>query len=317
MSELNRGTVYGAGAYLLWGLLPLYWPLVAPPSGSMEILAHRMMWSLLAVLLILLARRHWRWMAGVLRSPRQLLLLAGAAMVISVNWGVFIFTVNAGHTLQAALGYFINPLVSVALGVIVFSERLRRVQWAAVALGALAVVVLAFDYGAPPWMALAMAFSFAAYGLLKKFVKLDGLESLTIETMVMFLPALGFVVALEVMGTGTFGHVSVPHALLLVGSGLVTAVPLLLFGAAAFRIPLSMIGLLQFIAPVLQFLVAWLVFGEEMPVGRWIGFAVVWAALALFAFDMVRNARRGARLRAAAAGEPVTEEPPELMAERG
>ncbi|PSK92835.1 chloramphenicol-sensitive protein RarD [Murinocardiopsis flavida] len=298
MSELNRGAAFGAAAYVLWGVFPLYWPLLAP-SGSVEILAHRMLWSLLAVLVILAATRHWRWLATALRSPRELLILTAAALAISVNWGAFIYTVNAGHTLQAAFGYFINPLVSVALGVIVFAERLRRVQWAAVALGTAAVVVLAVDYGAPPWLSLAMAFSFATYGVLKKFVRLDAVESLTLETLVMFVPALGFVLYLEATGSGTFGHVSAPHTLLLIGAGAVTALPLLCFGAAALRIPLSMIGLLQFITPVMHFIIGWLVFGEEMPASRWIGFAIVWAALAAFAFDMVRTARRTARPRAA------------------
>lgn len=300
MSELNRGVAFGTAAYVLWGVFPLYWPLLAP-SGSVEILAHRMLWSLLAVLVILAATRHWRWLAKALRRPRELAILTAAALAISVNWGAFIYTVNAGHTLQAAFGYFINPLVSVALGVIVFAERLRRVQWVAVGLGAIAVIVLAVDYGAPPWLSLAMAFSFATYGVLKKFVRLDGVESLTLETLVMFLPALGFVLYLEATGAGTFGHVSVPHTALLIGAGAVTALPLLFFGAAAFRIPLSMIGLLQFITPVMHFIIGWLVFGEEMPASRWIGFSIVWAALAAFAFDMVRTARRTAKGRTAEA----------------
>ncbi|RCV52858.1 EamA family transporter RarD [Marinitenerispora sediminis] len=313
MADSNRGVLYGAGAYLMWGLFPLYWPLLAP-SGAVEILAHRMMWSLLTVLGILALRRHWRWFAAVLRSPRQLLLLTAAALVITANWGLFIYTVNSGHTLQAALGYFINPLVSVTLGVLVFSERLRRAQWAAVALGAVAVVVLTFDYGAPPWMALGMALTFAGYGVLKKFVRLDGVESLTVETMVMFLPALGYALLLHAAGGGTFGQVSAAHTVLLVGSGLVTAVPLLCFGAAAFRIPLSVLGLLQFIAPVLQFLIGWLVYGEEMPVSRWVGFGFVWVALMVFAADLAIAARRGSRDRAerpapAAATGPAAEAP--------
>ncbi|MFC7329314.1 EamA family transporter RarD [Marinactinospora rubrisoli] len=294
MSESNRGVLFGASAYLMWGLFPLYWPLLAP-SGAVEILAHRMMWSLLTVLGILALRRHWRWFAAVLRNPRQMLLLTGAALMITANWGVFIYTVNSGHTLQAALGYFINPLVSVVLGVVVFSERLRRAQWAAVGLGTVAVAVLTFDYGAPPWMALAMALTFAGYGVLKKFVRLDGVESLTVETIVMFLPALGYTLVLYATGDGTFGQVSAGHTALLVGSGLVTAIPLLCFGAAAFRVPLSMLGLLQFIAPVLQFLIGWLVYGEDMPASRWIGFAFVWAALTVFAVDLAASARRSAR----------------------
>lgn len=291
MSDLNKGVIYGAGAYLLWGFLPLYWPLLEP-SGSVEILAHRMIWSLAVVLGVLLLRRHWRWMLPVLRSPRQLLLLTGAALLIAMNWGVFIYAVNSGHTLQASLGYFINPLVSVILGVVVFSERLRTAQWVAVALGAAAVIVVTFSYGVLPWMSLAMAGTFACYGLIKKFVRLDGVESLTIETGVLFLPALGFVVFLEATGAGTLRTGSVAHAALLAGAGLITAVPLMLFGAAAHRVPLSLVGLLQFIAPVLQFLVAWLVFGEEMSAARWIGFTIVWAALVVFAIDMFRVPHR-------------------------
>ncbi|GLU49243.1 EamA family transporter RarD [Nocardiopsis ansamitocini] len=313
MSELNKGVAYGVSAYLLWGIVPLYWPLVSP-SGSLEILAQRMIWSLVVVLVVLAARRHWRWVLGVLRSPRQMLLLTLAAVLIALNWGVFIYAVNSGNTLQAALAYFINPLVSVSMGVLVFSERLRVTQWVAVALGGVAVVVLAVDYGSLPWMALTMALSFAFYGLVKKFVRLDGVESLTVETAVLFLPALAFAVFLEVDGTGTFLSISPAHSALLAGAGLVTAVPLMLFGSAAHRIPLSLVGLLQFIAPVLQFLVAWLIFNETMSPGRWIGFSIVWAALALFAVDMIRHTRP---LKTAAVHtDPVPEEPAEITVER-
>ncbi|WP_017593310.1 EamA family transporter RarD [Nocardiopsis potens] len=291
MSELNRGVLYGASAYLMWGLSTLYWPLLAS-SGALEILTHRMVWSLVAVVAVLAVRRHWRWLLGVLRSPRTLLLLTAAALVISVNWGLFILAVNSGQTSQAALGYFINPLVSVVMGVLVFAERLRPAQWCAVALGAVAVAVLTFAYGGVPWFSLGMAFSFATYGLVKRFVSLDGLESLAVETLLMFLPAAGYVAYLEATGAGTFASVSPGHTLLLIGSGVVTAVPLLCFGMANRRIPLSMIGLLQFVVPVMQFLFAWLVFHEELPASRWAGFAVVWVALLIFAADMLRNARR-------------------------
>ncbi|MDA8368780.1 MAG: EamA family transporter RarD [Nocardiopsaceae bacterium] len=290
MSDYNRGLLFGASAYLMWGFTTLYWPLLSS-AGATEILAHRMMWSLLVVLALLAARRHWRWLFDVLRSPRQLLVLAGAAAVIAVNWGVFIYTINSGQASQAALGYFINPLVSVTLGVFIFAEKLRRAQWAAVALGALAVVVLTYAYGAPPWLSLGIAFTFTVYGVLKKFSRLDGLESLTIETLLLFLPAFGYVVYLQATGNGTFTQVSTAHSLLLVGTGVVTALPLLCFGAAAHRVPLSMIGLLQFAVPVMQFLFAWLVFAEELPPSRWAGFAIVWVALAVFAVDMVRSSR--------------------------
>ncbi|ASU85709.1 protein RarD [Nocardiopsis gilva YIM 90087] len=278
----------GASAYLMWGISTLYWPLL-DAAGPVEILAHRMVWALLAVAVILAARGQWGGLVAALRDPRKILILAGAALVISVNWGVFIYTVNSGQTSQAALGYFINPLVSIVFGVIIFSERLRRAQWVAVALGVLAVAVLTYAYGAVPWMSLSVAFSFATYGVLKKLVRLDGLDSLAIETLLMFLPALGYLLYLGHAGTGTFTSVSTTHTLLLIGAGTVTALPLLCFGMAARRIPLSTIGLLQFMVPIMQFLFAWLVFDEELPLSRWLGFGIVWAALVVFAVDMLRN----------------------------
>lgn len=298
MLSSTRGALYGALAYFLWGLAPLYWPLLLPAT-PVEILAQRIVWSLVVMLVILTLWRHWSRMRSVLRNPRQMLFLTVGALLISANWGLFIYTVQSGNTLQASLGYFINPLVSVALGVLVFAERLRRAQWAAVCLAVAAVAVLTIDYGAPPWLALGMAFSFAGYGLVKKFVRLDGVESLSMETALIFLPALGYLALLHAAGTGTFGTVSPSHTLLLAGAGLVTALPLLAFGAAAYRIPLTVLGLLQFIAPVMHFLIAWLIFAEELTTARWAGFAIVWSALALFIADLLRNARE-ARLRAAA-----------------
>lgn len=301
----SNGILYGVTAYFLWGLVPLYWPLV-DAAGPVELLAHRMIWSLGILLVILVLWRRWSWVRAVLASPRQLVLLTAAALAITVNWGLFILAVVSGHTLQASLGYFINPLVSVALGVLVLGERLRPAQWTAVGLGGVAVVVLTVGYGSPPWLSLGMAFSFATYGLLKKFVRLDGPEGLTAETTLLFLPALGYLVFLHSTGAGTFATVSVPHTLLLVGTGVITALPLLAFGAAAYRIPLTMVGLLQFIAPVMQFLIAWLIFAEDLTPSRWAGFAIVWAALLVFATDMLRTAQRNRQTRRAAAlAQPV------------
>ncbi|GAB3490887.1 EamA family transporter RarD [Nocardiopsis coralliicola] len=293
MSELNKGVLFGASAYVMWGFSTLYWPLLAS-SGALEILAHRMVWSLLAVLAIIAVARRWRQLAAALRSPRTLLILGVAALVISANWGLFILAVNSGNTSQAALGYFINPLVSVVLGVLVFAERLRAAQWAAVALGAIAVAVLTVGYGGVPWFSIGMALSFATYGLIKRFTAVDGLEGLTVETLLMLLPAAGYIAYLEATGAGTFVTGGTGHLLLLIGSGLVTAMPLLCFGIANRRIPLSLIGLLQFIVPVMQFLFALFVFNEEMSLTRWIGFGVVWVALVVFVADMVRHARRPA-----------------------
>jgi chloramphenicol-sensitive protein RarD len=289
----------------MWGLFPLYWPLLEP-SDSLEILANRMLWSLVAVAGILLATRHRGWIRPLLRQPARLAMCAGAAAVVSVNWGVYIWGVNSGHVVETSLGYFINPLVTIAFGVLLLNERLRPVQWAAVGIGAAAVVVLTLGYGRLPWIALSLALSFAVYGLLKKKIGLSGLESLATETAFQFLPALGYVLFLAFSGEGTFGRTGAGygwgHSGLLALSGLITAVPLLCFGAAAVRVPLTMLGLLQYLAPVFQFLLGLAVFHEEMPPARWAGFSLVWAALALLTWDAVRQTRRNrTALRQAAA----------------
>lgn len=291
MPESNRGVALGALAFFLWGVAALYWPLLSA-SEPHEVLAHRMVWSLLAMgVVLLLFRRDRSWLPRVLRNPRQLLPVAAAAVLISLNWWGFIYAVSIEQTLQASLAYFVNPLMSVCLGVVLFSERLRAAQWTAVGLGVTAVLVMSLAYGATPWLSLLMASSFAAYGAVKKYVDLDGMQSLTVETLVMFLPALGFVVHLEATGAGTTFSVSPGHTALLVGGGFVTVLPLLLFGTAARRVPLSVIGMLQYITPVMMFFIGWLVQGEEMPPARWLGFGLVWLALCLFALDQVRSAR--------------------------
>lgn len=283
----------GIAAYGLWGLFPLYWPLLKP-AGSDEVLAHRVMWSLVAVAVILGVRRHWRWVREL--TPRKIALLTLAAVVISANWGTYIYAVITGHTIEAALGYFINPLISVLLGVLIFRERLRLWQWTAIGLGAAAVLVLAVDYGRPPWIALVLACSFGIYGLVKKFAAMPSAESLAAETAVLFPPALAFVLLLEGRGTATFGHAGVVHALLLASSGVITAIPLMLFNTAATRIPLTVLGMLQYLAPVLQFLIGLLIQHEPMPASRWIGFLLVWTALVIFTADGLHTARRSRRL---------------------
>ncbi|MCC5576681.1 EamA family transporter RarD [Microtetraspora sp. AC03309] len=288
MPESRRGVLYGIAAYAMWGLFPLYWPLLKP-AGAIEILAHRMVWSLVAVLAILGVRRHWSWIRTMTR--RQVLLLALGAVVISTNWGMYIYAVNTGHVVESALGYFINPLVSVLFGVLIFRERLRPWQWAAVGLGMVAVLVLTLDYGRLPWIALVLAASFGTYGLIKKTAQVGAAESLTIETLVLLVPALGYLGFLQVDGAGTFGNHGAAHVALLVGAGLITAVPLLFFSAAAIRVPLTVVGLLQYIAPVLQFLCGVLVAHETMPDSRWAGFAIVWLALSVFTWDSLRAAR--------------------------
>ncbi|MFH8989148.1 EamA family transporter RarD [Streptomyces sp. NPDC017940] len=307
-AEARTGLLNGFAAYGMWGLVPLFWPLLKPASAG-EILAHRMAWSLVVVGIALLVVRRWAWAGELLRQPRKLGLVTIAAVVITINWGVYIWAVNAGHVVEASLGYFINPLVTIAIGVLLLGERLRPVQWAAVGVGAASVLVLTVGYGRPPWISLCLAFSFATYGLVKKKVNLGGLESLAAETAVQFLPAVAFLLWLGTQGQGTFATEGFGHGALLAATGVVTAAPMVCFGAAAIRVPLSTLGLLQYLAPVFQFLCGILYFHEEMPPERWAGFALVWLALALLTWDALRTARRNAvklaaaRVAAAAAAE--------------
>ncbi|MEU4078648.1 EamA family transporter RarD [Streptomyces venezuelae] len=307
-NEERAGLLYGIGAYGMWGLVPLFWPLLKP-AGSVEILAHRMVWSLVFVGIALLAVRRWGWVRELVRSPRKLGMITVAAAVITVNWGLYIWSVNTGHVVEASLGYFINPLVTIALGVLVLQERLRPAQWAAVGIGFAAVLVLAIGYGQPPWISLTLAFSFALYGLVKKKVNIGGLESLAAETAVQFLPALAYLVWLGGQGTLAFGSHGAGHTALLTATGIVTAVPLVCFGAAAIRVPLSTLGLLQYLAPTFQFLLGVLYFHEEMPPERWAGFSLVWLALTILTWDALRTARRSraAMETAKAAAEAATE----------
>ncbi|MEE1771900.1 EamA family transporter RarD [Streptomyces sp. JV185] len=291
INEQRAGLLSGIGAYGLWGLVPLFWPLLKP-AGAIEILAHRMVWSLGFVAVALLVLRRWSWIGELVRQPRKLGLISVAAATITVNWGLYIWSVNNGHVVEASLGYFINPLVTIAMGVLLLGERLRPVQWVAVGTGFAAVLVLAIGYGRPPWISLVLAFSFATYGLMKKKVDMGGLESLTAETAVMFVPALGYLLWLGARGESTFTSAGAGHAALLASAGLVTAVPLVLFGAAAIRVPLSTLGLLQYLAPVFQFVLGILYFHEAMPPERWAGFALVWLALILLTWDAFRTARR-------------------------
>ncbi len=301
--ERHIGLLNGFAAYGMWGLVPLFWPLLKP-AGATEILAHRMVWSLLFVGAALLVLRRWAWAGELLRQPRKLGLITLAAAVITLNWGLYIWSVNSGHVVEASLGYFINPLVTIAIGVLLLKERLRPVQWAAVGTGCAAVVVLTVGYGRPPWISLCLAFSFATYGLVKKKVNLGGVESLAAETAIQFLPALAFLAWLSARGDSTFTTEGAGHAALLASAGIVTALPLVCFGAAAIRVPLSTIGLLQYMTPVFQFLLGILYFHEEMPPERWAGFALVWLALTLLTWDALRTARRTARALATGRNAP-------------
>ncbi len=298
--EYRRGLLYATGAYLLWGLFPLYFPLLEP-AGAIEILAHRIVWSLLFVLVLLFLRRRWAWLGLLMRDRRRLLLLLAAATVIAVNWAIYIWAVNNEHVVESSLGYFINPLVTVLLGVLVLHERLSRMQWSAVGLAAVAVAVLTVDYGRLPWIALSLAASFATYGYIKKTIGMPALESLAMETAFLFLPAAAFLIVLQVNGEAAFGNEGVGNTLLLASAGVVTAIPLLLFGAGAPRVPLSTMGLLQYMTPVVQFLIGVFVFDEDMPTSRWVGFALVWIALLVMSLDGLLRARRTALASRAAA----------------
>jgi chloramphenicol-sensitive protein RarD len=264
------------------------------PAGSVEIVADRVLFSLVVCLVLIAVTRSWRALADVFRSGRTFWALALAAGLIAVNWLTYTFGVLSGQTIEAALGYFINPLVSVLLGVLVLKERLRPLQWAAVGTGAVAVVVLTVAYGRVPWIALILAFSFGFYGLVKNRVgaKVDAVTSLTMETIVLTPFALGVVGWLGAAGTLTLTGHGAGHFWLLAASGIITAVPLLLFGAAARRLPMTTVGLLQYLAPLLQFTMAVTILGEHMAPERWIGFGIVWAALAVLTADMLLVSRR-------------------------
>ncbi|MEU9979504.1 EamA family transporter RarD [Streptomyces sp. NPDC051014] len=285
----------------MWGFVPLFWPLLSPARAA-EILAHRMVWSLAVVGLALFATRRWGWVRELMRSPRRIGLIACAAALITLNWGLNIWSAVTDHVLGASLGYFIDPLVTIALGVVFLRERLRPAQWAAVGIGLTAVLFLTIDYGRPPWISLGIAASFAAYGLVKKKIDMGGLESFAAETAMQFLPALGYLVWLGTQGRLAFGTDGTGHALLFAASGVVTAVPLVCFGAAAIRIPLSTLGLLEYLVPVYLFLLGVLYLHEKMPPERWVGFILVWLALTVLAWDALRTARSDSSSRAVGPG---------------
>ncbi|WP_258064415.1 EamA family transporter RarD [Arthrobacter sp. ZGTC131] len=291
--ETTAGILFGVGAYGLWGLLPLYF-FVLQPAGAVEIVANRVVWSLLFCTLLITVTRTWRVLGAAFRNRSVLLTLAIAAGLIAVNWLTYTYGVTTGQAVEASLGYFINPLVSVLLGVFVLKETLRPLQWAAVGIGFIAVIVLTFSYGKLPWIALTLAVSFGLYGFVKKRVgpRVDAVTSLTVETIVLAPLAAATMIFLAVSGGASLTSHGAGHFWLLVSSGVITAVPLLFFGASARRLPMTTIGLLQYFAPVLQFIVALAVFHEAMTLDRWIGFGVVWLALLVLTVDMLAVARK-------------------------
>jgi chloramphenicol-sensitive protein RarD len=304
MTELRRGYLYGLAAYLMWGVFPLYFKLLQP-SSPLEILAHRVIWSVLFVSVLLAAMRNWRFLPRLVRDRRLLVGVVLAAVLIGVNWATYIYGVNSARVVETALGYFITPLVVVVFGMTVFGERLRLLQWAAVATGAVAVVVLTVDYGRLPWIALILAASFGTYSLIKKRLALPPAEGLFVESLVLAVPGLIYLGWLNATGGAHFGHVSVTHTVLMVLSGLATAVPLLLFAGAANRVPMVGLGILQYVAPILQLGFGVLLFHEPMPPARLAGFALVWLALVIFTVDGVRGARAGRQAAAQARADEL------------
>ena len=291
---------FGAAAYALWGIFPLYFHILAP-SSAIEILTHRMIWSLVFCVIAWCFLRDLSWVRVLIAAPRRLFLLVLAAFVLAINWGVYIYAVTVDNVVQSSLGYFINPLVLVLMGVFLLHERLRIMQWAAVAIGAAAVLVIAIDYGRPPWIALSLAISFSIYGFIKKRVGpgIGALASMTTETVVLAPFAMIVLVWLELSGRGTFTESAPWHGLGLIGTGIVTAIPLIMFAAAARRVPLTTMGLLQFLAPILQLICGVVVLGERVPATRWVGFGMVWIALVLLTVDSIRAATTRGRLRKA------------------
>jgi chloramphenicol-sensitive protein RarD len=289
--DARNGLVFGASAYLLWGVFPLYFPLLEP-AGTAEILAQRMAWSLVVMLIVLRFTRGFGRVRTVLSNVRQRRLLVAAALVITMNWGTYIYGVNSGHVVETSLGYFINPLFTILLGVFVLGERLRPMQWTAVGIGTVAILVIAVDYGRPPWIALILATSFGLYGFFKKRAAVGAAESMTIETGALFVPALITLGVVAANGDLVFGTHGVGTTALLATTGVVTAVPLLLFAASTRRLPLSVVGLLQYLAPVLQFAVGVGIRHEPLPTAELIGFALVWVALIVLTVDGLRAQRR-------------------------
>ena len=281
MSSMNAGTLYAISAYLLWGLLPLYWKLLKDVPAS-EILSHRIVWSFMLTVFLIALQRNRNWLTLLLKNNSTLRYFIGSAIIIGLNWFTYIWAVNHGFIVEASLGYFINPLISVILGVMILKEKLRSFQWFAISIAAAGVMYLTFKYGSFPWISFVLAFSFGFYGLLRKTAALNSLQGLTVEMSFLFLPALIFLVLKEANGNAAFLHANWPQNILLVLTGIVTTLPLLLFAAGARLIRLSKLGILQYIAPTLQFLIGVFIFHEQFPSSRFIGFVIIWIALAIY-----------------------------------
>ncbi|MFY8002430.1 MAG: EamA family transporter RarD [Candidatus Nanopelagicaceae bacterium] len=289
MTRFNKGLLFGISAYIIWGLLPLYWKLVEE-AGAYEILAHRGIWSLLICISLLALRKQLKSAYVMVRSSRTLSLLFLASGLLTINWGVYIWSVTVNRVVEAALGYYITPLINVTFGVLLLREKLRPAQWIAVTLAAAGVVILTLGYGSLPWIALVLAISWGSYSLIKKSLNLGALETLSLETLFAFLPNLVFLFIIQGNGSAEFGS-TWTISLLLFGAGAATVIPLLLFNGSTTRLPLSTVGLLQYITPTIMFFIGIFINNEDISMTKVIGFAFIWLALAVLSRDLYRSSR--------------------------
>jgi len=283
----SLGLLFGVSAYTLWGLFPIYWPLLKP-ANPLEIVSHRAVWTLVFCFIILALTKTLKSTLSLLKRPKIMAGLFLGSILISINWIIYIYAANTGHVIEASLGYFINPLVVIATGVIVLKEKMRPLQWTAVGIATIGVAVLTIDYGRLPWIALGLALSWGSYGLVKKQLGLGALEGLSIETLLSSGFYLGYLIWLGNSGEGHFTY-SLTLTLLLIGGGAVTAIPLLLFNGSTNRLPLTLVGLLQYITPTIQFCIGVWYYHEDMPAARWAGFLIIWVALMSLALDLLRS----------------------------
>lgn len=289
MNKDKLGLLFGISAYTLWGLFPLYWPLLEP-ANPLEIVSHRAVWTLVFCVVILWLTKSLRTTAATFRRKNVAIKLFASSFLISINWLVYIWATNNGHVVEASLGYYMNPVIIIAMGVILLQEKMRRLQWVSIVIASIGVLVLTIDYGRLPWIAVALALSWGSYGFIKKQLGLGALEGLGIETLISSVPYLIYLILIGSKGTGQFGH-SPGLTALLISAGAITAIPLLLFNGATTRLPFTIIGLLQYITPTIQFSLGVWVLHEEMPAARWAGFIIIWCALVVLGFDLFKSSR--------------------------
>jgi len=289
LTHQKTGLLFGVSAYALWGAFPLYWPLLEPAT-SLEIVSHRAVWTMVFCIIILAITKSLKATRETMKRPKVVAKLFLTSILISINWLVYIWATNNGHVVEASLGYYINPLVMIGFGVIILKEKMRGLQWLAVGIATVGVLVLTIDYGRLPWIAFTLAISWGSYGFIKKQLGLGALEGLAIETLIASLPYLLYLLYLGNKGTGQFGH-GAGITILLISAGAITAIPLLLFNGSTTRLPLTMLGLLQYITPTIQFSIGVWVRHEYMPTARWVGFFIIWIALSMLAADLIKSNR--------------------------